>query len=340
MKKIIVFCLLFLLNIVSAYATEYETDISVDITANTVSEAKKQAMAKAIRDGLTDVVLSISTEKSVKELQKLTDNQLQHFISGVMVLMEKSSDVRYIADLRISVDEKVLRAYLEENDLPVIESEEQFVLVIPLVEKKDGIFDLWGEDNFWRQAFLERRKLQKGNISIKVIEKNLGNITAVETNRIYNMNDREYNELASFNQIHNIYVLKYSQKDEKVYVKEFPGQAVNEIEIGEDSSDKLINKVLPYLKGHHLEQASVEPYADNVKEKIEAIYSYDQLGSWMGLKKQLDENSQVENLTVISMVNGKVHFSFTFNGMWEKFLANMKTYGYQFRKEGEYYAVY
>lgn len=45
-------------------------------------------MAKAVRDGLNEVVLSISTAQSADEINKLNDNQLQHFVSGIMVLME------------------------------------------------------------------------------------------------------------------------------------------------------------------------------------------------------------------------------------------------------------
>ena len=72
-----------------------------------------------MRDALSEIVLEISTDKSVKEINKLNDNQLEHFITGVMVLMEKTSDVRYIADLRISVDEQILKAYMAENNMPI-----------------------------------------------------------------------------------------------------------------------------------------------------------------------------------------------------------------------------
>ena len=102
-KLVLKFAAMVLFAIPAAADPRYEADVNVDVTAATVTEAKKQAMAKAVRDGLNEVVLSISTAQSADEINKLNDNQLQHFVSGIMVLMEKSSDVRYIADLRISV---------------------------------------------------------------------------------------------------------------------------------------------------------------------------------------------------------------------------------------------
>ena len=203
-KLVLKFAAMVLFAIPAAADPRYEADVNVDVTAATVTEAKKQAMAKAVRDGLNEVVLSISTAQSADEINKLNDNQLQHFVSGIMVLMEKSSDVRYIADLRISVNEDILKAYLAENNMPLVAGEEQDVLAVPLLEKEDGTLDLWSDENIWRQAFQQRRDIRKGNLVIRDIEKNLGNITAVEANRIYDMADGEYNELADFNNVTGI----------------------------------------------------------------------------------------------------------------------------------------
>ena len=95
MKNFVIICLLTIINISTTTAEPlYEANISVDITAQTVVEAKQQAINKAVRDGLSEIVQNISSDKSVEELNKLNDNQLQHFVASIMVLMEKSSDIR------------------------------------------------------------------------------------------------------------------------------------------------------------------------------------------------------------------------------------------------------
>lgn len=318
----------------------FEADVNVDITAENVVEAKKQAMAKARRDALNDVLLSVSTAQSVEELAKLNDNQIQHFISGVMVLMEKSSNVRYIADLRVSINEDVLKAYLAENNLPMVVSEEQTVLVVPLLEQNDGTLDLWSDANFWRQAFSDRKDIRKGNLILHDIDKNLGNITAVEANRIYDMTDAEFGDLAGFNNVEEVYVLKYSLKDGKVYVKSFPTREVNEVVIGDATPQDMIEAVLPFFKDVK-KAAKLESLedADFVNQKIEAVYSYSKLSEWLSLKRFLEANSQVKDVKVISMANGKVHFSFIYNGVWEKLQANLALSGYKMRNEGGYYAI-
>lgn len=319
----------------------FEADVNVDITAENVVEAKKQAMAKARRDALNDVLLSVSTAQSVEELAKLNDNQIQHFISGVMVLMEKSSNVRYIADLRVTINEDVLKAYMAENNLPMVVGEEQTVLVVPLLEQNDGALDLWSDANFWRQAFIDRKDIRKGNLILHDIDKNLGNITAVEANRIYDMTEAEFADLSGFNNVEEVYVLKYSLKDGKVYVKSFPTREVNEVVIGDATPQDMIEAVLPFFKDVK-KAAKLENLDDNaefVNQKIEAVYSYAKLSEWLSLKRFLEANAQVKDVKVISMANGKVHFSFIYNGVWEKLQANLALSGYKMRNEGGYYAI-
>ena len=77
MKNVVLGCFFSVFLAFNAVALPlFETDVSVDITAANVAEDKKLAMIKAVRDGLNNVVLSISTQTSVDELNKLNDNQI------------------------------------------------------------------------------------------------------------------------------------------------------------------------------------------------------------------------------------------------------------------------
>ena len=317
----------------------YEADVSVDVTAKTVTEAKQKAISKAMRDGLNEVILGISTEESVKEVNKLNDNQLQHFITGVMVLKEKTSDVRYIADLRISVDENLLKAYMAENNLPIALSETQEAVIIPLLEKEDDSLDVWGDDNFWRQAFVEHHYLRKGNLEISTIDKNLGNIAMVKANRVYDLADGEYKELADFNRADSIYVAKYSLKDKKIYVKGYPDRTVQEIVIENQKPEELVDGVIALLKPVKKNVSSQQAQYNMAPTQIEVVYSYPRLAAWMSLKQILDNNTQVQDIKIVSMSNNKVHFNFLYSGIIEKLQGTLEVNGYRMVREGEYYVI-
>jgi hypothetical protein len=255
-----------------------------------------------------------------------------------MVLMEKSSDVRYIADLRVSVNEDVLKSFLTENNVPIIVGEEQEVLVVPLLEKEDGTIDLWSAENNWREVFLNRKNLKKGNLNINTIQKNLGNISVVEANRIFNMSEKEYNEMASFNNVEDIYVLKYSLKEGKVYIKSFPNREMSEVIIEEIPMVEMVDKVLPFFKDTK-KVSNKEQSGAVVEENFEVIYNYPNLGKWMELKKLLESIPQVQNVKVISLAKGKVHFSFRYVGVVEKLQTTLALKGYYLSNDGDFYVI-
>lgn len=323
-----------------AKANVYEANISVDEIADNVSNAKNNAMRKAIRDGIKEVILKVSNTDGLELVDTLNDNQLQHFISSVQVWKEKSSDVRYIADVKIVVSEDVLKSYMQENNIPMIINEEKSILIIPLLEKVDGTNNLWGEDNFWRNVFLEKGKsIKTGNITVYNIDKNLGNITAVETNKIYEMSDDEFYELSSFNRVDNLYVVKYSLKDNKIYIKEFPSREIKEIDINGEDYKTDVNNVITQLRVLNRENV-VARVETSVDEVFEVLFSYNSLSRWINLKKILKDNSFVKDINVKSMVDGKVYFSFSYQGIIEKLQTYLSLNGYTMKKEEGYYAIY
>lgn len=340
MKKVLFYLFMAMFLMHEAWAMpRFDADVSVDVTAKTVNEAKQKAISKAMRDGLSEIVSAISTEASVKEINKLNDNQLQHFITGVMVLMEKTSDVRYIADLKISVDENILKSYMAENNMPIILRAEQQVSVLPVLEKADGTLYVWEDENFWRQAFLEKRSLHKGNMNIKIMEKNLGNIAMVKANRVFDLADGELKELLNFNHAEVLYVVKYTEKENKVLIKEYPSGKTQETKIVADKLAETADNTLALFKSG--QRAAVEDNSASIMpERIEVVYSYTQLSEWIALKKLLEDNPQAQDIKLISMANGKVHFNFQYSGVIERLQGMLETNGYKMRQEGEYYVIY
>ncbi|MBP5698357.1 MAG: hypothetical protein J6W96_02375 [Alphaproteobacteria bacterium] len=336
LKIILSFCFSLIFSFSALAEPKFTADISVDETAANVTEAKQKAMSKAKRDGLNEVILGISTEESVKEINKLNDNQLEHFITEIMVLMEKTSDVRYIAKLRISVDENLLKAYMKENDLPLVLGGNSEITLIPLLEKEDGSLDLWGDDNFWRQALLNKLPIQKGNLKINLIDKNLGNIAMIKAERAYDLADGEYNELINFNRANALYVAKYSLKDHRVYVKAYPSRLTQNVDIDSSSPSDMLDRIIPFFKD--TQKQTYQPAHYSI-EQINVIYNYSRLSQWTNLKQILDNNPQVQNIRISSMANGQVHFSFEYGGIIEKLQGNLDMSGYKMRLQGEHYVI-
>ena len=152
------------------------------------------------------------------------------------------------------------------------------------------------------------------------------------------MTPSKFAELSSFNNTENIFVLKYSLKDNKVYIKSFPSEKIIETNIDTDSPSLMIDKILPLIKGDKKQITTTNDILASV-EKFEIIYTYQNLSQWVNLKSLLEKEPLVENLKIISMANKKIHFNFIYKGILEKLQTTLSLNGYTLRNNGEYYVI-
>ena len=120
MRRLFLPVLLFVLfTVFSARAGQpsYSADVTVDVTADNASAARELAMRRANRQAVSAIAANFTTREGVTVLNKLTDDQLLNFIRETTVLEEKTSNVRYLAKLRITANDKILRQYLQELSL-------------------------------------------------------------------------------------------------------------------------------------------------------------------------------------------------------------------------------
>ena len=109
----------------------YDAEISVDVTSENASVAREKAMSEANRQALMLVAGRLTTKEGASVLNHLNDNQVLNFIKEVTVESEKVSDVRYLAQLKISINGDILKAYLSEKNAPFAMVEETSVIIIP-----------------------------------------------------------------------------------------------------------------------------------------------------------------------------------------------------------------
>jgi len=110
------FLIMFLAAAVPVWAAEvYGSIVNVDVSDVNAAAAKEKAMAQANREALNYVAPLMASPEGVELLRSLDDNQILYFIKEATVLSEKSSDVRYIASLKVVVQDAVLRQYLAEK---------------------------------------------------------------------------------------------------------------------------------------------------------------------------------------------------------------------------------
>ena len=128
--------------------------VAVDATAETAPAARDRAVAEGRRQAFKRLVDRLVPASDAARIPAPTDAELQRMVLGFEVANERSSAVRWIADLTLAFDPNRVRSVLRAAGAPYAETRSLPVLVIPLYET-GGETILWKEPNPWRNAWYE-----------------------------------------------------------------------------------------------------------------------------------------------------------------------------------------
>jgi len=126
--------------------------IAVDATADTVIEAKKAALSQGYEKAFRALVRKLVPEHDHAKVPKLNSKDALNYVLDISLSAERSSSVRYIANMTVRFKESQTRALLRNSGAAIAETVSKPVLIIPL-EKRAGSNLLWEDRNQWRTAW-------------------------------------------------------------------------------------------------------------------------------------------------------------------------------------------
>ena len=112
--------------------------------------------------------------EKVKKVADIPFSELRSLIRGYEVIRERTSRIRYLADLNVTFSANEVRQFFLSNNINYAETPSAPVLVIPLLIRQ-GAASLWETPNPWRDAWQNLPK-QKGLVDILVPVGNLADI--------------------------------------------------------------------------------------------------------------------------------------------------------------------
>jgi hypothetical protein len=128
--------------------------VAVDATADTARLARDRAIAEGRRAAFQRLVERLVPASRARAVTAPTDAELERMVIGFEVADERTSSVRWLADLTVAFDPAAVRARLRAAGVPFAETRSLPVLVIPLYDT-GGETVLWREPNPWRNAWYE-----------------------------------------------------------------------------------------------------------------------------------------------------------------------------------------
>ena len=155
--------------------------IAVDVTAETAAAARETAHAEGHVKAMEKLLARLLPRDELTLLRKLEAREVLAFVQDFQVEDERTSDVRYLANLTFRFKPEPIRELLRANGLRHAETMSKPVVVLPIFGA-EGEASLWGETNLWWAAWAERRP---GDWLVPLVVPlgDLGDLTAIDAER-------------------------------------------------------------------------------------------------------------------------------------------------------------
>lgn len=145
-----------LLFVQSAWAQEQnvlEQQVTVDVSAETVFAARQQAFGEARKKAWQQLLGEmVSSQAQQAQAAKLSDEDIEQFVSSISVISEQTTDVRYKATFAVEFADSAVRQYLENRGIGYTLPTPKRVLIPLFIDRNNNVL-IWESSNPWRQAW-------------------------------------------------------------------------------------------------------------------------------------------------------------------------------------------
>ncbi len=128
--------------------------VPVDATAASSQAARDQAIASGERRAARLLLERLAQRRDYPRLPQINLADLNGLIEGFSVSHERTSAVRYLADLTVVFKPDAVRNLMAQSGIPIAETPSRPVLVLPVWRDAGGGVKLFDETNPWRDAWM------------------------------------------------------------------------------------------------------------------------------------------------------------------------------------------
>lgn len=322
----------------------YDVDVYVDISDESAALAKEKAMTEAHRTAFTTVADRVTNSEGVKVLQELDDDQILNFIKEVSITSEKASNVRYIANLKVTINEDIIKQYMAEKGItPAILTATKILVIPTFREFKTDTPMLWEAKNIWKKAWEEEAGKNNDIVKFITIPATGSNYASLDAKKAINLDEAAMKQIAFNNNTPTIFVVDAFYNGIEgltINVISSSDERTESIEIyGDRSPQLLINSIIETKKSitDRLKNQVIEE--NTMKNEITGLYNYQSMSEWIKIEKAIKEIPSVDEVKITAMSNGTVQFKITFTGSFEKLSSEMAERYMSIEEDGDHFIV-
>jgi hypothetical protein len=170
--------------------------VPVDVTAATVTDARERGLVQGRVAGLRKVIERLVAREDLSRVPTLSSTQVIDMVRDFSIANERSSAVRYIADLTVRFDPNAVRRLLRNAGVPFAETTSKPLVVVPVLRTAENKTMLWEEGNPWRAAWIKTASVN-GLVPLLVPNAEPKDISAVSLEQAMNKDPGALATLAS-----------------------------------------------------------------------------------------------------------------------------------------------
>ena len=125
-------------------------NMHVDVTAENATEAREQGLNDAQEKAFYKMLERLTLFEDMESLPALTNEDILNLVQDFSVSNEKTSSVRYIADVDVQFNPEAIQNFFQEYQVPYVTSVAEKSVVLPVYKasEKDKPL-LWKDTNPW-----------------------------------------------------------------------------------------------------------------------------------------------------------------------------------------------
>lgn len=155
--------------------------IPVDVTAETAAQARESAIAQGHREAFRALMTRLVLKDDLAGVPRLSGAQIVELVQDFSVANERTSAVRYLADLTFRFKQDAVRSLFRSYRLRFTETRSKPLLVLPVFGSGGGAL-LWEEANLWSFAWAGRDMAEE-LVPLMVPLGDLGDVATVDARR-------------------------------------------------------------------------------------------------------------------------------------------------------------
>ena len=277
-------------------------NVAVDETSSTALKAREKALEIGQKRAWKKLLERMIFPEKVKKVADIPYSELRSLIRGYEVIRERTSRIRYLADLNVTFSANEVRQFFLSNNINYAETPSAPVLVIPLLIRQ-GAASLWETPNPWRDAWQNLPK-QKGLVDILVPVGNLADIRDIAAIQALRGDQKKLKKIAKRYNAKTVVVAKafkrFGIKDNlpilEIIITKIRTDQVEETiidtikgEIGDDLLDLLgvgVTRVVNSIVDSWKKENAV---TTGLLLRVPVFVPINGLNNWLAIKSQLDE---------------------------------------------------